>query len=115
MGGTRTGAAKFHQLTTTFFRNLGFYPSRADQDLLIKHCSDGHHEHIARCVDDVMIFSKKPMEIMKKLQDAFTMKGVGEPQHYLGGDVNKLDSQWQQEGLTEAFSAETYPNPKLQR
>ena len=106
--GTRTGAAKFHQLTTTFFRNLGFYPSRADPDLLIKHCSDGHYEYIARYVDDVMIFSKKPMEIMKKLQDAFTMKGVGEPQYYLGGDVNKLDSQWQQEGLTEAFSAETY-------
>ena len=36
--GTRTGAAKFHQLTTTFFRKLGFYPSRADPDLLMKHC-----------------------------------------------------------------------------
>ena len=65
----------------------------------MKKHEDGHCESIAHCVDDVMIFSKDPMSIMKKLQDAFTMKGVGAPQCYLGGDVKALDMQWAKEGL----------------
>ena len=45
--GTRTAGAKFHQLTTTFFKKLGFTPSKADPDLLMKKHPDGHYEHIA--------------------------------------------------------------------
>ena len=106
--GLKSSGARFHELTTVFFKKLGFLPSKADSDLLMRKHEDGHYEYIACYVDDVIIFSKDPMAIMKKLQDKFTMKGVGEPRYYLGGDVKKLDEQWAKQDITEAFSAETY-------
>ena len=36
------------------------------------------------------------------------MKGVGKPQYYLGGDVVGLGPEWEKEGISEAFSDETY-------
>ena len=106
--GLRSAGARFHEFTTVFFSKLGFKPSKADSDLLIRKHEDGHYECIARYVDDVIIFSKDPMSIMAKLQAKFTMKGIGEPRYYLGGDVHKLSEQWEKEGITESFSAETY-------
>lgn len=36
------------------------------------------------------------------------MKGVGKPQYYLGGDIVDLGPEWEKEGCSIAFSAETY-------
>ena len=55
---------------------------------------------------------------MKELEKCYVMKGVGKPQYYLGGDVVELDDQWEKEGITHAFAAETYIEqciPKLLR
>jgi hypothetical protein len=38
---------------------------------------NGKYKYIARFVDDVMVFSKDPMAIMKKLEEVYVMKGVG--------------------------------------
>ena len=92
--GLKSSGARFHKLTTTVFRKMGFIASKADPDLLIKRCDDGHYEYIAWYVDDVIAFSKDPMAIMKTLEGTFTLKGVGKPRYYLGGDVMELDAQW---------------------
>ena len=68
----------------------------------------GHYEYIARYVDDIMVFAKDPMAIMKELEKVYVLKGVGAPRYYLGGDVLDLDEQWEKEGLTHALSAQTY-------
>lgn len=36
------------------------------------------------------------------------MKDVGRPQYYLGGGILQLSPDWEKEGITGAFSAETY-------
>ena len=36
------------------------------------------------------------------------MKGVGKPQYYLGGDIVNLGEEWEKEGISMAFSAQTY-------
>ena len=44
------------------------------------------------------------------------MKGDGKPQYYLGGEVVGLSPEWEKEGISESFSAETYIHnalPKL--
>ena len=69
---------------------------------------DDHYEYLARYVDDVIAFSKDPLSIIKKLQDTYMMKDVGKPQYYLGGDILQLSPDWEKEGITGAFSAETY-------
>ncbi len=91
--GLQSSGARFHELTTTYFVKLDFVPSEADPDLLIRQHPDGHYEYIARFVDDVIAFAKDPLTIMTEMQNTFTMKGVGKPRYYLGGDVLELDEQ----------------------
>jgi len=74
-------------------RGMDFRPSRADPDLWIRKLSDGTYEYIARFVDDIIAFSKKPMEIMEELKKVYVMKGVGKPEYYLGGDVENLPTE----------------------
>ena len=48
------------------------------------------------------------MKAMQELKGTYTMKGVGKPMYYLGGDVIELGPEWEKEGIQQAFSAETY-------
>ena len=83
-------------------------PTKADADLWMRKHQDGYYEYIARFVDDVVAFAKDPMAVMQELAKTYVMKGVGAPRYYLGGDVLELNEQWMSQGLTYAFSAETY-------
>jgi hypothetical protein len=105
--GLKSSSARFHEHLSVTLRKLGFKPSKADPDLWIKDVGD-HYEYIARYVDDVIVFSKDPMAIMNELKQTYIMKGEGKPQYYLGGDVINLSSGWEHEGISAAFSAETY-------
>ena len=106
--GLQSSGARFHELTTVHFQKMGFRPTKADPDLMMRKHPDGHYEYLARFVDDVIAFAKDPLSIMKELEQTFVMKGVGAPRYYLGGDVMELDEQWKFQDLTHAFSAETY-------
>ena len=66
------------------------------------------YEFIARYVDNVISFSKDPLVQMRELEEIYTMKGVGRPMYYLGGDVEHLPPDWEKEGIHTAFSANTY-------
>ena len=93
--GLKTSAARFHeQHLTTTLRKMGYEPSKADADLMIKDCGS-HYEYIARYVDDILIWSKHPLKIIEELKKTYTMKGVGEPEFYLGGDVQILGPEWE--------------------
>src|SRR5688500_7223411 len=105
--GLKSSSARFHEHLSVALRKLGFRPSKADPDLWIKQVDD-HYEYIARYVDDVIVFSKEPMAIMEELKKTYIMKGVGKPQYYLGGDMVELGPEWEKEGISSAFSAETY-------
>ena len=105
--GLKSSSLRFHEHLSEKLRSLGFKPSKADFDLWYKPVDD-HYEYIARYVDDVIVFSRDPMAIMEKLKESYILKRVGKPQYYLGGDVVTLDEAWEKEGITTAFSAETY-------
>jgi len=82
--GLRSSAARFHEHLAHAVRQLGFRPSKADPDLYV-HDRGTYHEYLATYVDDILIFSKEPMKIIEELKTQYTLKGVGEPQYYLGG------------------------------
>ena len=116
--GTRSAAARFHESLSAKLRRINFRPSRADPDLWIRRLKDGSYDYIARYVDDVMCFSKTPETIIAYLQQFYTMKGVGYPQFYLGGDVNTLPPTWKEHNVTYGLSAHTYIKncvPNLER
>ena len=106
--GLASSAARYHEHCSAQLTKLGFKPTKADSDLWYKKHNLGHYEYIARYVDDIMVFAKDPMAIMKELEKVYVLKGVGSPRYYLGGDVLDLDEQWEKEGITHALSAQTY-------
>ena len=106
--GLKTSAARFHEHLSVKLRTLGYKPSKADADLWVQNDSHGQYEYIARYVDDVISFAKDPLQLMKELEETYTMKGVGRPMYYLGGDVEHLPPDWEKEGIHTAFSASTY-------
>ena len=71
----------------------------------MRKTKDGSYEYIAGFVDDVICFSKNPQAILDYLRKFYTMKGVGHPQYYLGGDVVKLPDTWDS---NYGLSARTY-------
>ena len=105
--GLKSSSARIHEHLSIALRKLGYRPTKADSDLWIKQVSD-HYEYIAKYVDDIIVFSKMPMEVIEELKKTYIMKGVGKPQYYLGGDIVDLGTEWEKEGCSIAFSAETY-------
>ena len=73
--------------------------------------SDGSYNYIARYVDDVMCFSKNPQAIIDHVSQSYTMKGVGYPQFYLGGDVVELPPSSRSHNISSySLFAHTYIN-----
>ena len=48
-----------------------------------------HHEYLVDYVDDILLWSKDPMAVIKSLQKIYLLKNVGIPEYYLGGNVVK--------------------------
>ena len=102
--GLRTSAARWHEFFTDTLRMLGFKPSYADPDLYMKDYGT-HYEYICMYVDDILIFSKSPMTIVRGLEALYILKGVGEPEFYLGGNVSKAEINGK---IRTVLSAKTY-------
>ena len=45
---------------------------------------------------------------MEEFKKAYSLKGVGSPVYYLGGDIIDLSKLWKDEGLVIGLSVETY-------
>ena len=79
-----------------------------DNHFWIRKQSD-HYEYLATYVDDILVFSRDPLGIIKIIEKSYSLKGVGTPEYYLGGNIDLLDDQqWLDEGITTALSAQTY-------
>ena len=122
--GLKTPTARFHDELSKKLRSMGFRPSKADFDLWMKPMKD-HHEHIATCVDDVLVFLHNPMPIIEEICKTFDLKGVGIPECCLGGDFHSTNNlpgvieandddpshnlcdKWLKEDIRMAFLAQT--------
>ena len=114
--GLRSSAARFHEHLAQAVRKLGFRPSKMDPDLYIREVKGSHYEMIAVYVDDLLVFSKNSMAIIDELKKTYTLKGVGEPVYYLGGNVEKpINDHWERMSITTALSASTYIKNSVER
>jgi hypothetical protein len=105
--GLRSSAARFHEHLSEKLMALGFRPSKADTDFWMKDVGS-HYEYVATYVDDVLVYSKDPLHVINELKKDYILKGIGQPEYYLGGDVMELDGTWRKEGINTALSAQTY-------
>ena len=102
--GLKTSMGRWHEALSETLQLIGFHPSKADPDLWMRDAG-GHWEYIAVYSDDLLVFSKDPVKILRGLETLYPLKGVGKPEFYLGGDVNMTKMA---NGISHAFSARTY-------
>jgi len=102
--GLQTSGNCWHAQLVDDLMSMGFIPSKANIDLWMRKQKD-HYEYIAVFVDDLLVFSKKPGEILATLKKrtGYELKNVGPPEYYNGADM-QYDKQ---SGFWE-MSAKTY-------
>jgi hypothetical protein len=49
-------------------------------------------------VDDILIWSKDSMAVIKSLERSYMPKSLGIPEYYLGGNVEFLGEAWKNQG-----------------
>jgi hypothetical protein len=70
--------------------------------------TSSHYEYLSTYVDDILIWSKDPMAVIKSLEKIYLLKNVGIPEYYLGGNLEFLGETWKNQGLGLAISAKPY-------
>ena len=103
-----SSGARFHEHLGQKLRCMGYTPSWTNPDFWISQHPNGHYEYIANYVNDVICFSRNPMQVIEEIQLDYMLKGVSEPKYYLGGNVDPLDDTWKDDNVSLALSAHTY-------
>jgi hypothetical protein len=88
MYGLRSSGARWHDRLYDTLTGMGFTPCKSDPDIWMRACDD-HYEYIACYVDDLLIASRKPQEIIDALMAApnnYKLKGTGPVTYHLGCD-----------------------------
>ena len=86
MYGLKTSAARFHEHLAKSLLRLGFKETKNDPDLWMVDKSS-HYEYLATYVDEILIWSKDPMAVIKSLEKIYLLNNAGIPEYYLGGNV----------------------------
>jgi hypothetical protein len=105
--GLQTSATRFHEHLSESLLRLGFKKTKHDPELWMVDKSS-HYEYLATYVDDIVIWKKDPMAVIKSLEKTYIKKSVGIPEYYLGGNVEFLGEAWKNQRLGLAISAKTY-------
>jgi hypothetical protein len=105
--GLKTSAARFHEHLSKSHLRLGFKKIKHDPDLWMVGKSS-HYEYLATYVDDILIWSKDPMAVIKSLENTYMLKNVGIPEYYLGRNVEFLGEAWKNQGLGLVIPTKTY-------
>jgi hypothetical protein len=58
-----------------------------------------HYEYLDTYVDDILIWSRDSMAVIKGLEKTYMLKSLGIPEYDLGGNVEFLGEAWKNQGL----------------
>jgi hypothetical protein len=105
--GLKTSAARLHEHLSESLLRLGFKKTKRESHLWMVDKSS-HYEYLATYVDDILIWSKDPIAVLKSLEKTYMLKSVGLQECYFGGNVQSLGEAWKNQGLGLAISAKTY-------
>jgi hypothetical protein len=67
-----------------------------------------HYEYLDTYVDDILIWSKDLLAVIKALEKTYMLKSVGIPEYYLCGNVEFLGEARKNQGLRLALSSKNY-------
>jgi hypothetical protein len=78
--GLKSSAARFHEHLSESLPRLMFKKIKHNPDLWMVDKSL-HYEYSATYVDDILIWSKDPIAVIKALEKTYMIKSVGIPEY----------------------------------
>ena len=48
------------------------------------------------------------MQVIEDIRSNYMLKGIGEPEYYLGGNIDPLDDTWKDDNVSLALSVRIY-------
>ena len=101
--GLRSSGKRWAQRFSDCLRDMGFTPSRAEDEIWMRKRGD-HYEYIGTYVDDLLIVSSEPQAIIDILLNVykFKLKGTGPISFHLGCDF------WRDDDGTLCFAPKKY-------
>ena len=93
--GLKTASRSFHEFFGDTLRQMGFVPTRADQDLRYRKADDHTgYDYIATHVDDIAIAAMRPAEYTSRIEQEFLVKNKEDtPSYYLGNDLKMKENR----------------------
>ena len=76
---------------------------------------DEIYEFLCVYSDDIIVASKNPKAVFDELEVTYTLKGVGEPEFFLGASVGKVKGNYNDKKSTLSLSAHIYLKNLLTR
>jgi hypothetical protein len=105
--GFKNSDTRCHENLTESLLRLDFKKTKHDPDVWMVDKSS-HYEYLATYLDDILIWSKDRIGVIKSLEKTYMLKSVGIPEYYLGGNLDVLREAWMNQGLGLAISAKIY-------
>ena len=105
--GLKTSSARWAEHLADTLRNLGWKPCKALNDVWMRE-RDNIYEFLCVYSDDIIVASKDPKAVFDELEVTYTLKGVGEPEFFLGASVGKVKGNYNDQKATLTLSAHIY-------
>ena len=86
---------------------MGWFRSECLHDVWLKDCGT-HYKYLTVYSDDLIVASKNPKKVYDKLEQVYTLKGVGPPDFYLGATVGRVSGDFNSKKSTTTLSAKIY-------
>ena len=91
--GLRTSGLRWHERLADYLRDMGFEPCKMELDIWLHPYGEDYYDHIAVCVDDLLIASNHPKQIIDALTNkhSFKLKGTEPISYHIGRDFGRDD------------------------
>ena len=88
--GLRSSGKRFNERISDTLRDIGFWPSRADNEVWMRE-NNGHYEYVCIYVDDLAVMAENPPEIFQMLREVGRYKLREEEgiSYHIGGDFTR--------------------------
>ena len=105
--GLKTSAARWAEHFADTLRQLGWVESKGETDVWMR-MRNNKYEYLAVYCDDLIVASEEPKIVMDEIKKYYIVRGVGDPDYYLGAEYGRVKGDFTESGTTSSWSAKTY-------
>ena len=105
--GLKTSSARWGEHFADTLRTLNWTESKGETDVWMRK-KNNKYEYMAVYCDDLIVASENPEQVLEEIKKFYIVRGIGEPDYYLGAEYGRVRGDYTESGVTSSWSAKTY-------